>query len=278
MTRYSMLTIAETDPALLVELGLGVEGSIKANGDVVLPEHASPYLVSVHLPYSLDGRRFNVGASDEAVRRGAIESVKAAIDRAKLLGAQRGIIHPMGISRWDGSMEATWEQTVAGLVEVVDHARATGFQLCLENNVHYWDGIPDETLPEQADRGATNHIFGSTPAEWRDLWRAVGREELRLCLDTSHAATYAARSSDPAKAEQLLGEFLAQPELIAHVHWSDSWLCDPRGRRDAHLPVGTGTLPRAFHARVKALDATKHLEHKATPPQLRAELTFIEGL
>jgi sugar phosphate isomerase/epimerase len=184
----------------------------------------------------------------------------------------------MGIARWDGAPSATWDQTVAGLVEVVDHAIEAGLQLCLENNVHYWDGIADDVPPEEADRTATNHIFGCTPSEWLGLWHAIGREELRLCLDTSHASTYAARSSDPARAAQLLDEFLAEPELIAHVHWSDSWLCDPRGRRDAHLPVGSGTLPPAFHARVKALAATKHLEHKATPEQLRAELAFIEAL
>jgi sugar phosphate isomerase/epimerase len=275
---YSFLAIAETDPALLAELGLGVEGAIKANGDVTLPDLAAPYLFSVHLPYSRDGRRFNVGSADDAVRRDAVETVKAAIDRAVGVGARRGIIHPMGLYRWDGSIEATWERTVEGLVEIVDHARTAGLELCLENVVHYWDGIPEELPPEQADRTAVNHIFGCTPAEWLDLWRAIGREELRLCLDTSHAATYAALSGEPQKAARLLDEFLAEPGLIAHVHWSDSWLCDPRGRKDAHLPVGTGTLPHAFHARVKALDATKHLEHKATPEQLRAELAFIQAL
>jgi hypothetical protein len=42
--------------------------------------------------------------------------------------------------------------------------------------------------------------------------------------------------------------------------------------------VGTGTLPRAFHARVKALAALKHLEHKATPDQLRAEVAYVGAL
>jgi sugar phosphate isomerase/epimerase len=113
---------------------------------------------------------------------------------------------------------------VAGLREIVDHARATGLVICLENNRLYWDGVANEAAPEEVDRSGQNHICGSTPEEWLGLWHAIGRDELRLCLDTSHAATYAARSSDPARAGALLDEYLAEPDLIAHVHWSDSWL------------------------------------------------------
>jgi sugar phosphate isomerase/epimerase len=275
---YAYLTIAATDGALLEEFGMGVEGSIKSDGTVVLPPAAAARVFSMHLPYSTGGERWNVGAEDEAARRPPIEGVKRAVEIAKSLGAKRGVIHPMGIARWNGRVEATLERTVEGLREIVDHARATGLQLCLENNRLYWDGIASETAPEDADRSDVNHILGSTPQEWLELWRAIGRDELRLCLDTSHAATYAALSSDPVRAAQLLDEYLVEPDLIAHVHWSDSWLCDVRGREDAHLTVGTGTLPRAFHARIKALEATKHLEHKATPEQLRAEVACIAGL
>jgi sugar phosphate isomerase/epimerase len=275
---YAFLTVGATDTALLAELNLGVEGSITADGDVRLPELAAPYLFSIHLPYSREGTRFNGGSPDETVRQDVIGRVTAAIDTAVKLGAKRGVIHPMGIQRWEGSVEATWEHTVRSIAAVVDHATAAGLQICLENNVYYWSGVADETPPEQGLEQRTNHIFGSTPREWLDLWRAVDRPQLRLCLDTSHAATYAARSSDPDEAARLLDEFLVEPDLIAHVHWSDSWLCDPRGRRDAHLHVGTGTLPRAFHARVKGLAATKHLEHQTTPDQLRAELAYIAAL
>jgi sugar phosphate isomerase/epimerase len=277
-TAYRFLTIAEADPEILAELDLGVEGSVKGDGSVTLPAAAAGRVVSMHLPYSSAGSRWNVGSDDEAVRRPAIDGVKRAIEVAKGVGAERGVIHPMGIARWSGQVEATFERTVEGLREIVDHARGAGLTLCLENNRLYWDGISNEARPEDADRANENHILGSTPQEWRDLYHAIGRDELRLCLDTSHASTYAALSSDPARAGQLLDEYLAEPDLIAHVHWSDSWLCDPRGRQDAHLPVGTGTLPPAFHARVKALAALKHLEHKATPDQLRTEITFIGSL
>jgi sugar phosphate isomerase/epimerase len=275
---YRFLTVPGAGPDLLAELNLGVEGAIKGDGTVSLPEAVAGRVVSMHLPYSSDGARWNVGSDDEAVRRPAIDAVKRAIDAAKGLGAERGVIHPMGIGRWDGAVEATWERTVDGLRELVDHARSVGLVLCLENNRLYWDGIANETAPEDADRATTNHIIGSTPQEWLGLWHAIGRHELRLCLDTSHASTYAALSSDPTRAERLLHEYLAEPELIAHVHWSDSWLCDVRGRQDAHLPVGTGTLPRSLHATVKRLAAVKHLEHKATPEQLRAEIAFIDAL
>jgi sugar phosphate isomerase/epimerase len=275
---YRFLTIAEAGAELLAELGLGVEGTIRGDGSAALPEDVAARVVSIHLPYSSAGARWNVGSADETERASILERVKRAIDTAKGLGAARGVIHPMGIGRWSGKTGATWGRTAEGLRELVDHARAAGLLLCLENNRLYWDGVPNETPPEEADRANANHIIGSTPQEWIGLWHAIGRDELRLCLDTSHAATYAALSSDPPEAERLLDEYLAEPDLIAHAHWSDSWLCDVRGREDAHLPVGTGTLPPAFHARVKALPALKHLEHKATPEQLRAEIAFIDGL
>ncbi len=278
MSPYRFLTIAEAGAPLLAELDLGVEGTIRGDGSVALPEDVAGRVVSMHLPYSSAGERWNVGSEDGVVRGSVLERVKRAIDTAKGLGAERGVIHPMGIGRWNGKTEAAWERTVEGLRELVNHARATGLLLCLENNRLYWDSVPNETAPEDADRSNANHIIGSTPQEWIGLWHAIGRDELRLCLDTSHASTYAALSSDPTKAEHLLDEYLVEPDLIAHVHWSDSWLCDVRGRQDAHLPAGTGTLPPAFHARVKALSALKHLEHKATPEQLRAEIAFIEGL
>jgi sugar phosphate isomerase/epimerase len=264
---YTFLTIAATDPHLIAELGLGVEGAITADGEVLLPEPVVPYLFSFHLPFARAGTHLNVGALDDAVRREAIGLVQRAIDVAVQRGARRGVIHPMGLGRWGGKVAATWERTVAGLREVVDHASAAGLELCLENTHLYWDGVPQDAAPEAADRSGVNHIIGSTPAEWLGLWRAIGRDALGLCLDTSHAATYAALSSDPGEAERLLHEYLAEPALIRHVHWSDSWLCDPRG-----------TLPAAFHARVKALAATKHLEHVATPDQLRAELAHIAAL
>src|SRR5437660_11879337 len=125
----------------------------------------------MHLPYSRGGERWNVGSDDEAVRRPAIDGVKRAIEVAKGLGAQRGIIHPMGIARWDGGIEATFERTVEGLRELVDHARTAGLLLCLENNRLYWDDIANEAKPEEADRSHENHILGSTPREWLDLWQ-----------------------------------------------------------------------------------------------------------
>ena len=67
-------------------------------------------------------------------------------------------------------------------------------------------------------------------------------------------------------------------DLITHVHWSDNYLGGHRGRNDSHLHVGQGTLPRPFHARVKRLAAVKHLEHKSTVEELRAELAYIEQL
>ena len=61
--------------------------------------------------------------------------------------------------------------------------------------------------------------------------------------------------------EGKISAFLSRPDLIKHVHWSDNYLYDVRGRKDSHLSVGKGTIPTDFHRLVKELDATILLEH-----------------
>ena len=73
-------------------------------------------------------------------------------------------------------------------------------------------------------------------------------------------------------------KFLSRPDLINHVHWSDNYLYDIRGRNDSHLAVGSGTIPADFHKAVKSLDATILLEHYYSENQLIQELEFIDKL
>ena len=72
--------------------------------------------------------------------------------------------------------------------------------------------------------------------------------------------------------------FLEKPDLIRHVHWSDNYLYDQRGRNDSHLSVGKGTLPTEMHRRIKRLDATILLEHFYTFEELAEELEYIDSL
>ena len=122
------------------------------------------------------------------------------------------------------------------------------------------------------------------PQEWRQLWAAIDRDNVRLCLDTSHATTCAVATSDLAAQARAgagvprrwRGPDYARPLVGQLPRWASrpERLAPARGAGN----VGQGTLPRPFHAQVKRLAAVKHLEHNSTAEELRDELAFIEQL
>ncbi len=273
------LTTVAIPADIVAELGFGVEAAMNAAGEVALPAGHAPYLFSVHLPAGDDTGRLNVGAFDAARREVSIGTVQGAIDAACDAGATRGVIHSMGIVSAEGAEVGDWDRAVAGLQRIADHARTRDFDLVLENVVFYWTSVPAHIPAERADRSQCLYQLGRDPQEWRQLWAAIDRDNVRLCLDTSHATTCAVATSDLAEQMRRVHEFLdVGGDLITHVHWSDNYLGGHRGRNDSHLHVGQGTLPRPFHARVKRLAAVKHLEHQSTVGELRAELAYIEQL
>ena len=105
----------------------------------------------------------------------------------------------------------------------------------------------------------------------------VDKENVKLCLDTSHICTFAQRFPKEDREKEIM-KFLNRPELISHVHWSDNYLYDNRGRSDSHLTVGSGSIPVEFHKIVKNLDATILLEHYYSENELIMELEFIKNL
>ena len=113
--------------------------------------------------------------------------------------------------------------------------------------------------------------------EWIQMCVDADLENVRLCLDSSHVCTYAHRYPESERQEKIAA-FLSRPDLISHVHWSDNYLYEQKGRKDSHLSVGTGTIPIDFHRDVKALDATILLEHFYTLDELMEELKFINSL
>ena len=72
--------------------------------------------------------------------------------------------------------------------------------------------------------------------------------------------------------------FVAKPDLIRHVHWSDNYLYDARGREDSHALIGKGSLPVELHRAIKELDATILIEHFYGIEELEQELEYIEAL
>ena len=72
--------------------------------------------------------------------------------------------------------------------------------------------------------------------------------------------------------------FLQRPDLIRHVHWSDNYPYDVRGRSDSHEILGRGDEPIEFHKTVKELDALILLETNCTVEELEEQLGFIDKL
>ena len=123
-----------------------------------------------------------------------------------------------------------------------------------------------------------NECFGASPEEWAQVCEDVDRPNVGLCLDSSHACTYAHSFADPGKRTERVLAFLTVPHLIRHVHWNDNYLYDVRGRTDSHAVLGKGSLPIELHRGIKRLDATVVLEHFYSIEELEEELGFIEGL
>ena len=115
------------------------------------------------------------------------------------------------------------------------------------------------------------------PEEWIQMCLDADHENVRLCLDSSHVCTYSHKFPESERENKVL-KFLSRPDLIDHVHWSDNYLYDNRGRSDSHLPVGKGSLPIELHKAIKKLDATLLLEHFYTIEDLEQELDWISSL
>ena len=82
----------------------------------------------------------------------------------------------------------------------------------------------------------------------------MDRSNVFLCLDPSHACTYAHTFVEVEKRRERMMAFLNAGEALRHVHWNGNDLESVKGRRDMHMCIGADTLPRAFHRAVKGLD------------------------
>ena len=244
------LTTVAIPADTVAELGFGVEASVSATGEVGLPASHAPYLFSVHLPAGDDAGRLNVGAFDTARREVSIETVQGAIDVACNAGASRGVVHSMGIVSFEGAEVGDWDRTVAGLQRIADHARTQDFDLVLENVVFYWPPVPVHIPAERADRSQCLYQLGRDPQEWRQLWAAIDRDNVRLCLDTSHATTCAVATSDLAVQAAAgtgvprrgWGADYARPLVGQLSRWASrsERLAPARGARNAAAPVPRG--------------------------------------
>lgn len=177
----------------------------------------------------------NLAALDDTLCHRSLDMARRSLRVALDLGAHVLVIH-QGKTRAPAS-PGDYARFVDAVALLADEAGGNGLTICVENMPSSW---------------------GYSFQEWQRLPDGVGRPNVALCLDTSHAAqTARCLAKTPAEREALLWAHLDAD--IRHVHWSDDHLVDGHGDH-LHLSLGRGSLPRDFHQAVARLPATKSLE------------------
>lgn len=255
-----LLTCPVHTPEFLKKCGLGVEAHIGRYDNLPNWEQYVPFVGGVHLPYS----KLNLAAFDDEHRALSIERVKAAIDAGCQYPVKEMVMHTIGIEAFDGVLLGSYERMIDGIQILAGYAASKGITLCIENMAQH--------VPHRV-------IYGVTAEEWYKIYEDVNRENVKLTLDTSHAACAAALLPGADARFAYLFEFLKYPERIGRVHWSDSRLTKAEAYyHDMHLVPGEGDLPTDFHRQIKKLDAIKTLEQRCPEENVLRGLEFIDSL
>ena len=278
--KYPLSAPVATGIELLKRLGLTAEASMADDIDAV--GSLSDVLVSAHAPSAVGELRLNIAATDDDFRRESIDHIVAYVERARRYPRVKQVNIHFAAKRWVDETQVRGQKgdygrLIDGVREIAAFADEHGIEIVMENGTAKWTDVADDVPAAQVDWSDRNVYFGMPPEEWIQICEDVDRPNVGLCLDSSHACTYAQTFQDDRREEVVMA-YLARPELVRHVHWSDNYLYDARGRNDSHLSVGTGTLPTEMHRAIKALDATLLLEHFYTPQELEEELAYIDRL
>ncbi len=268
-------------------LGLNGNAGTTLTNEVEAMNAFSQVLVSGHAPSSLQvgsNIRGNVASTDDEFRDMSIRTILDYVDVAQRYPHLKLVNMHFAPKRWvdetlDQYQTGTYDRLIDGIRKIAAFAERRGIQIVLENNCAYFElnGIADDVPAEKMDWADKNEYFGVSPEEWTQVCEDVDRPNVGLCLDTSHACTYAHIFPEDRRTERMLA-FLAKPHLIRHVHWSDNYLYDTRGRNDSHVSVGKGSLPTELHRGIKGLDAVILLEHFYTIEELEQELEYVNAL
>lgn len=143
-----------------------------------------------------------------------MEKMKRAVQITALLGCDHLVIHPLmpcGVEDLlCGKEQETWDVNVAFFRELADFSAPHRVTICLEN-------MP---MP---------HFSVSTPQRILALAKAIGRDNVKICLDTGHVAVFPTLSvGDEVRR-------LGRAIRVLHVHDND-------GHSDSHDTPGTGVV------------------------------------
>lgn len=176
-----------------------------------------------HLPFTTED---DVAAFYESERRQTVAKMRAWMEKASLLGARIGVVHP-STKRYNVAHEGLDRYLAAfgkSMQELLPAAEELEFTLALEN-----------MLP-----GAQGGRFGSQPEHFEQIRRHYAHPRLKFCLDTGHALV-AMRERAGEIIEAMGGDLCA-------FHLQDN-----PGDRDTHLAPGHGRVnwDEVFHAMAK---------------------------
>lgn len=148
---------------------------------------------------------------DPEERKRWILAMKKAIRGTRELGCHRFVVHPlMPYMDTAEHPEEVWDMNEKFLAELADYAKDHGVTVCLEN-------MPFPLFPIATAEHCVNMVD------------KLNRENLKICLDTGHAAIF--EGSDVARAVRTIGQRLE----AVHIH-------DNMGREDEHLIPGDGII------------------------------------
>jgi sugar phosphate isomerase/epimerase len=137
--------------------------------------------------------------------------MKKAVFGTHVLGAHRFIVHPlMPYLDTDRAPEEVLSLNEAFFAELADYAKGYGVTVCVEN-------LPFPSYPL------------TTVEQVCALVDKLDRDNLKVCLDTGHAAIFF--GSDVGAAVRYIGDRLE----AVHVH-------DNMGEQDEHLIPGDGII------------------------------------
>ena len=261
-------------------LGLTVEGSDSAGLSEMKPY--ADVFVTAHGPYKKNSLRLNPASTEDDFREESVKIIEDFIDMTTAFPKLTQInLHFGCVQRIDPEQtygrQGDYNLQIKSFQRIADFAAERDKEIVLENSVAYWNGISDDQGYATVDWSKQNLHYGTDPEEWIKICEDVNRPNVGLCLDTSHSCTYAHMYKEDERVDVLF-RFLERPDLIKHVHWSDNYLYDERGRKDSHEILGRGTEPIEFHREIKGLDAIILIETLSTIQELEEELKFIDSL
>ncbi len=248
-------------PEFLRAHNLGVEAHIGRYDRLPDWPQYIPFVYGVHLPYA----GLNLAANERQARENSLRQIKLALDEGCQYPVDRMVIHTVGFESIEGVLVGSYDHMIASLRNLADYAAEKKIVLCIENQV----------LLDVSRR----RIYGSNAAEWLQIYQDINHPNVLLTLDSSHAATSVAVYETAEERAERLFDFLAHPEWIGRVHWSDARITNNEAyQNDMHLVPGQGDLPRKFHQAIKNLPVIKLLEQRCPEEEVIAGLKFIDSL